>query len=272
MPNTPPPTTTRDRLRAKKAAPRRTALCDFGTCLGADQVGDRGRRTPPRERCASGLKMYCDETTGDLLVVRHRRARRAHLARLEPATRKPGRRPRRGPDARRGRRRSRGRPALASISVTSACATRSSTFAAAKAEGLPISVGVTPHHLYLTDDDAARLGRLRPRPAAAEGPRRTSMRSGPASPTARSTSSRATTRRTRARRRNPTTRRPGCPASRRRIPLLGPGRPRGPHRRGAAASSSSPALRSASSGSSRRRTPGRSSTSTPAGSSTGASS
>ncbi len=29
---------------------------------------------------------------------------------------------------------------------------------AAKQEGLPVSVGVTPHHLYLTASDAARLG------------------------------------------------------------------------------------------------------------------
>jgi dihydroorotase-like cyclic amidohydrolase len=27
---------------------------------------------------------------------------------------------------------------------------------AAKAEGLPISIGVTPHHLFLTDSDVAR--------------------------------------------------------------------------------------------------------------------
>ena len=37
----------------------------------------------------------------------------------------------------------------------------------AKADGLPVSVGVTPHHLYLTSRRSA-TGPLRPRQAAAQ--------------------------------------------------------------------------------------------------------
>ena len=94
---------------------------------------------------------------------------------------------------------------------------------AAKAEGLPISVGVTPHHLYLTADDAARLGGYgHVRPPLKERDRH------------RRAVGRHRRRHGRRRRERPRTAhargegvgrpaRRACPASRRRMPLLGLG-------------------------------------------------
>ena len=55
MPNTPPPTTTVERLRAKKARLGRRRYCDYGTWLGAaGRVAHPLRpATPPTRRAAA---------------------------------------------------------------------------------------------------------------------------------------------------------------------------------------------------------------------------
>ena len=170
MPNTPPTTTTAARLAAKAEHVAERARCDFGLYLGAHQQGNEAEY-PAAAAGAVGLKMYCDQTTGDLLIA-DQEQRRSHLAAW-------------------------GASASSPVAVHAEGATLEAVLALvrelrvrvhvchvsrrdemamlrrAKADGLPVSVGVTPHHLYLTAEaDAARLGWLRPRQAAAADPGR----------------------------------------------------------------------------------------------------
>jgi carbamoyl-phosphate synthase/aspartate carbamoyltransferase/dihydroorotase len=155
MPNTPPTTTTRARLAAKSERFATTARCDFGLYLGADQHADGAVYTAAVER-AVGLKMYCDQTTGDLLVAEEA-GRRRHLAAWQAATDKPVAVHAEGATVAALLalvREMRVRVHFCHISSADEIA----MLRAAKRDGLPVSVGVTPHHLYLTATDGARLG------------------------------------------------------------------------------------------------------------------
>jgi carbamoyl-phosphate synthase/aspartate carbamoyltransferase/dihydroorotase len=155
MPNTPPTTTTRSRLAAKAADFGTKARCDFGLYLGADQHAD-GEDYPAAAPGSVGLKMYCDQTTGDLLVA-DQVGRRRHLRAWASATVKPVAVHAEGAsvEALLGLvREHHVRVHFCHISS----APEVDMLRDAKQEGLPISVGVTPHHLYLTASDAARLG------------------------------------------------------------------------------------------------------------------
>jgi dihydroorotase len=155
MPNTPPTTVTPARLAAKAGRLAGAARCDYGLYVGADGEPDPDGYAAMAPGCV-GLKVYCDATTGELLVSDQRR-RREHLLAWGRTTRKP-------------------------VAVHAEGTTLEAVLAlvrelripvhfchvserrevellrAAKADGLPVSVGVTPHHLTLTADDAARLG------------------------------------------------------------------------------------------------------------------
>jgi carbamoyl-phosphate synthase/aspartate carbamoyltransferase/dihydroorotase len=155
MPNTPPPATTRARLDDRSAAFAARARCDFGLYLGADQRGNEPEY-PAAARGAVGLKMYCDETTGDL-VIREDEARRAHLVAWAAATPKPVAVHAEGETL----------AAVLALAVelrvpVHFCHTslrdEIDRLRRAKQDGATISVGVTPHHLYLSEDDGARLG------------------------------------------------------------------------------------------------------------------
>jgi carbamoyl-phosphate synthase/aspartate carbamoyltransferase/dihydroorotase len=155
MPNTPPATTTAARLTSKAAHVARGARCDVGLYVGAHQQGNESEY-PAAAPGAVGLKMYCDQTTGELLIG-DQAARRSHLGAWAASATTP--------------------VALHAEGATleavldlvrqmrvpvHACHVSSRDEVAmlrrAKADGLPVSVGVTPHHLYLTEADAARLG------------------------------------------------------------------------------------------------------------------
>ena len=77
MPNTPPSTVSAGRLRAKYQFVGARARCDFGLYMGADQDAD-GSEYAAAAPEACGLKMYCDHTTGSLLLTDDD-ARRRHL-------------------------------------------------------------------------------------------------------------------------------------------------------------------------------------------------
>jgi len=155
MPNTPPNTVTAERLRAKYDHVGARARCDFGLYIGADATAD-GSEYPAAAGEAVGLKMYCDHTTGSLLLSdeadrrRHLRAWKAAstapvavhaeaqtLAAMVQLAREEG-----------------VRVHFCHVSL----AWEIELLRAAKAQGLPISVGVTPHHLYLEAADRRRLG------------------------------------------------------------------------------------------------------------------
>lgn len=79
MPNTSPPTLTRDALDDKLARARAKALVDFGLYCGLDERGDSLSILPE----ASAMKIYMGATTGNMLVRDGALIRRA----LEAATR-----------------------------------------------------------------------------------------------------------------------------------------------------------------------------------------
>ena len=155
MPNTPPNTTTTARLAEKGGLVASQARCDVGLYMGADQGADGGEYAAAAER-AVGLKVYCDQTTGDLLLA-DQATRRRHLVAWAAATAKPVAVHAEG-------------ETLAAIlelvrelRVPVHCchistAEEMAMLREAKSAGLPLSVGVTPHHLFLTEDDRARLG------------------------------------------------------------------------------------------------------------------
>ena len=155
MPNTPPSTVTVARLAAKKALAAAQARCDFGLYMGADQTAD-GSEYARGAPGAVGLKMYCDHTTGDLLLP-DQATRRRHLAAWMVTTAKPVAVHAENSTLLELLQLVRESGAHVHFCHVSSAA-EVSALRAAKTDGLPVSVGVTPHHLYLTEDDRARLG------------------------------------------------------------------------------------------------------------------
>jgi len=155
MPNTPPNTTTAERLRSKYEFVAARARCDFGLYLGAEQSGD-GSEYEAGSSAAVGLKMYCDHTTGSLLLEDDD-ARRRHLQAWAAATDRPVALHAEGETLvalLRLVRETGVRAHFCHVSLASEMA----SLREAKADGVPISVGVTPHHLYREAADHDRLG------------------------------------------------------------------------------------------------------------------
>ena len=155
MPNTPPNTTTAARLRSKYEFVGARARCDFGLYMGADGAADGGEYAQG-SREAVGLKMYCDHTTGSLLL-KDQESRRRHMRAWGAVTDKPLAVHAEGDTLAavlRLVREERVRVHFCHVSLANELV----LLRAAKADGLPISVGVTPHHLHLQDTDRERLG------------------------------------------------------------------------------------------------------------------
>jgi carbamoyl-phosphate synthase/aspartate carbamoyltransferase/dihydroorotase len=164
MPNTRPPLVTAELLRATIRQAREEALCDVGFFAGASP--DHLDQLPALAALASGLKVYLDQTYGPLRVTGLDTLTDLFRGWESP---KPVALHAEGPNvalsiglaATYGR-----RVHLCHISRAEEIA----MIADAKSRGLPVTCEVTPHHLYLTSDDAARLGSLgdmRPRLACA---------------------------------------------------------------------------------------------------------
>jgi carbamoyl-phosphate synthase/aspartate carbamoyltransferase/dihydroorotase len=155
MPNTPPATIDAVALDLKLAAMASGAVCDWGVYFGAsqsDNSAEYARIIGP----VCGLKMYNNATTGNLLIgdqdlrARHYQAwsgtkpiavhaEGQTVADILALVRQYGR-----------------RTHFCHIST----AEEISLLRVAKADGLPISIGVTPHHLFLTENDVRTLGSL----------------------------------------------------------------------------------------------------------------
>ncbi|MBL8116988.1 MAG: amidohydrolase family protein [Anaerolineae bacterium] len=155
MPNTPPVTTTRPAVEQKRAAMQAQAVCDWGFYIGASQDGNEAEY-PYIAPLACGLKIYNNATTGTLLIE-DQAVRERHYQAW----------PHGKPIAVHAEdetvdeilalvRQYRKHTHFCHISTQYEI----ETLRAAKAEGLPISVGVTPHHLYLVEDDIKHLGTL----------------------------------------------------------------------------------------------------------------
>ncbi len=171
MPNTQPPITDRETLAQTLALAASKAVCDFGLFTGA--TADNAAEAAGLED-AVGLKLYMGSSTGSLLVA-DLAGQVAHFERY------PGVIAVHAEDeeavahfAARGQRRP---PLCAVLAVARALAlaghfrrrlhvchvTTGAELALirdAKARGVPVTCEVTPHHLFLTAADQARLGPL----------------------------------------------------------------------------------------------------------------
>ncbi len=153
MPNTAPSTVDDARLSEKLARIDRSAHCDWGLYFGASQADNSAEY----ERIAArvcGLKIYNNSTTGDLLIdssamrERHYRAwtfnrpiavhaEEETVANILELVRKY-------------------RQPTHFLHISSEYEIKLLT--RAKEDGLPVTVGVCPHHLLLTEDDLPALG------------------------------------------------------------------------------------------------------------------
>lgn len=159
MPNTTPPITDGPRLAAARIEHGRSALCDVGLFVGATDGNANAARACAPHAC--GLKVYYNDTFGPLRIEKLS-SLAAHFQ-AWPV----------------------GKPIVmhaedvgvaAAIGLAGAYAqhvhiAHVSTgdeirlIAAAKEAGLPVSCEVSPHHLFLSDEDLPRLGpygRMRP--------------------------------------------------------------------------------------------------------------
>ncbi len=154
MPNTSPPLVTGDALRAARDLARPSIRCDVGIFGGAspEHVDD----LPGLAEHAVGLKIYLNDTFGPLRVE--------DLPTLQACF---SRWPRSKPIAMHAE----GQSVAVGIGLAAAynrpvhfChisrRDEIELIAAAKQTGLPVTCEVTPHHLFLTEADARRLGPL----------------------------------------------------------------------------------------------------------------
>jgi len=153
MPNTPPETISREALDTKIEAMSKHAVCDWGIYAGASQADNTAEyKAMVDDSC--GLKIFNNSTTGNLLID-NQEMRDKHYAawsdkgliavHAEEETvldilelvRKHGKR-------------------THFLHISSKY--EIDTLRAAKEDGLPVTIGVCPHHLYLTEDDVKTMG------------------------------------------------------------------------------------------------------------------
>lgn len=152
MPNNPQPTVTREALSQKTQIIKEKAVCDYGFYFGADQNNFSEIKKVVNEVC--GLKIYLDSTHGPLLIdnlktltehfkvwpgskpicVHAEDLSVAKVLGLVTVYRKPVH--------------------FCHISQESEI----SLIKKAKEKGLPVTCEVTPHHLFLIQDDESTLG------------------------------------------------------------------------------------------------------------------
>ncbi|HEX3053343.1 MAG TPA: hypothetical protein VHP83_21975, partial [Aggregatilineaceae bacterium] len=155
MPNTAPSTITPAALDTKIAAMSAQAVCDWGVYFGASQTDS----SPYFEQVFSrvcGLKMYNNATTGTLLIA-EQAIREQHF--------------RNWPQGKPVAVHAEGQTVAEILDLvrryrtpTHFChistAEEIGLLRQAKAEELPVTLGITPHHLFLTEDDVQTLGAL----------------------------------------------------------------------------------------------------------------
>lgn len=155
MPNTSPATLTEDALQRKLTEFTRQAVCDWGVYFGASADGNWNEYEHVVDR-VGGLKIYNNETTGNLLIE-NQHVRSIHYAMW--------------PQGKVIAVHAEEETVLDILALvrehrrfTHFCHISTAReivyLAAAKNAGLPISVGVCPHHLWLTHDDLGTLGSL----------------------------------------------------------------------------------------------------------------
>ncbi len=155
MPNTPPSTIDPAALQHKLAEFGAQAHCDWGVYYGA-ALSENWRHYDDIAGQVCGLKIYNNQTTG-VLLIEDQAVRAQHYAAW--------------PSHKIIAVHAEGKTVLQILELvrqhqkrTHFChistAEEIGYLTAAKEEGLPVTVGVCPHHLYLTEDDLSTLGPL----------------------------------------------------------------------------------------------------------------
>lgn len=154
MPNNKIPITTKERLQEKIAHAKKSSFCDIGFYFGS--LGDNLKEFSKVKQDVYGLKLYLNETTGNFLI--DRKKLREIFRAWEKA---PGDKPillHAEDDAVAYVinivKETRQRAHFCHISTISDL----QQIIKAKEEGLPITCGVTPHHLFLTNNAVSELG------------------------------------------------------------------------------------------------------------------
>lgn len=154
MPNNPTPTISIERLNQKKQLASQKAHCDIGFHYGTDGNNLDTFETAAGDSEVFGLKIYCNHTTGTLLIEDHKKLEKVFAAWMFP---KPILVHAEGEQleyalvlAKKYTRR------LHVCHITQAIEV--DMVRKAKKEGISVTAGVTPHHLYLTHKDVERLG------------------------------------------------------------------------------------------------------------------
>jgi dihydroorotase len=156
MPNTLPSTIDRPALERKLSEFSSQAVCDWGVYYGAAASSNWTDYDDPLDIKVCGLKMYNNETTG-VLLIDDQNIREQHFAHWN--SRKPiavHAEEETVLDILALVRKYRRTTHFCHIST----AFELRALADAKADGLPISIGVCPHHLWFTQDDLSSLGSL----------------------------------------------------------------------------------------------------------------
>jgi carbamoyl-phosphate synthase/aspartate carbamoyltransferase/dihydroorotase len=152
MPNTFPSTIDRPALERKIREMSSQAVCDWGVYFGASK--SNWDAYPDLLSTTCGLKIYNNDTTG-ILLIDDQTTRARHFAAW--------------PNNKVIAVHAEGETVAEILTLvrqyhkwTHFChistAQEIAYLTAAKEEGLPISIGVCPHHLYLTEDDLSHLG------------------------------------------------------------------------------------------------------------------
>lgn len=150
MPNNTTPITTLERLEEKKALAKQHIVSDIGFHFGS--LGDNLDEFEKVKQKVIGLKLYLNETTGNFLIDKEKLNAIFHawnggvilvhaeddaVAAVIEIAKQTGK-----------------RAHFCHISLQSDL----EQIMKAKEEGVQVTCGVTPHHLFLTDDDGKKLG------------------------------------------------------------------------------------------------------------------
>lgn len=151
MPNNKLPITTLARLKEKIKSAQEKAVCSIGFYAGS--LGDNLDQLKLMEPYVKGLKLYLNKTTGNFLINKqtleniflHWESKKPILLHGEEDIL---------PDILEIVERTKKRVHICHVSKKSEL----SVILGAKLKGLPVTCGVTPHHLFLTDDDVKKIG------------------------------------------------------------------------------------------------------------------
>lgn len=151
MPNNKIPITTLDLLQEKIELAKQAAVCDVGFYFGS--LGDNLEEFEKVKNLVFGIKLYLNVTTGNFLINEQKLrsiyqawpSAQPILLHCEGETL---------PMALAVIRQTKKRTHICHVSSKEELA----AIITAKEEGLPITCGVTPHHLFLTEEDTKRLG------------------------------------------------------------------------------------------------------------------